>query len=125
MKSSGYPALIIDDDEDLCRLLVSVLARNNIHASTAHTLKDAEHCLKEVRPRLVLLDNNLPDGLGIDFIKKIREFDRTIKVIMITGSTAENLQDRAEVEGIDLFVPKPFSFESLRIRANDIMQKSA
>lgn len=122
MTTSRYAALIIDDDIDLCHLLVKVLAKNNIHAATAHTLHEAEHCMEEVNPKLILLDNNLPDGSGIDFMKKIKAFDDRIKVIMMTGDTAKNIKSRAEEEGIDSFLSKPFNFDVIRQQADSMLQ---
>lgn len=122
MSSSANAALIIDDDPDVCHLLVKALAANNIRVATAHTLQEAEECLKKIKPKLVLLDNNLPDGLGIDFIKRIKSFDKKIKVIMITGDTSNNIRERAQKEGIHSFLSKPFSMETIRRQADIAMQ---
>lgn len=124
MSSSPYSALVVDDDVDLCHLLVKVLAINKIQAATAHTLVQAEECLHKVKPKLVLLDNNLPDGLGIDFIKVIRDFDPDIKVMMITGDTARDIRERAIDEGIDAFIAKPFSYEKILRESHNLIQAS-
>ncbi len=103
--------LIIDDDPDMCHLLKQILSSKKIHASTAHNLEEGLNCLKAVKPTVVFLDNNLPDGSGIDFIKKIRDFDSKIQVIMITGDTVAGLREDALKKGVHSFLPKPFTYE--------------
>ena len=103
--------LIIDDDPDMCHLLKQILSHKKIHAATAHNLEEGLHCLKETRPAVVFLDNNLPDGSGVNFIKKIKSFDPSIKVIMITGDTVNGLKEVALKNGAHSFLPKPFSYE--------------
>jgi len=114
MKPVDYSALIIDDDVDLCHLLSRVLACNKINVASAHSLEEAEKLLQKGKPKLIFLDNNLPDGLGIDFMKKIKAIDEEIKVIMITGDTAANIEHKARESGIDSFITKPFRFDTIR-----------
>jgi DNA-binding NtrC family response regulator len=112
MKPS-LPALIIDDDEDMCHLLKRLLASRGIHAATAHNLKHGLHCMKEVRPKVIFLDNNLPDGSGLNFIKEIKAYDPHIQIIMLTGDTLEGLREDAFKEGVHSFISKPLNYEQL------------
>lgn len=56
--------LIIDDEIDLCLLLQSYLSKRNYEVSTAHTLNDGFKKIETFSPDTLLLDNNLPDGMG-------------------------------------------------------------
>ena len=56
--------LIIDDEVDLCLLLKTYLNRKNYDVFYAHTLKDGLQQFQLVRPDILFLDNNLPDGFG-------------------------------------------------------------
>lgn len=56
--------LIIDDEIDLCSLVKSYLTRKNYEVITAHTLSDGIEKLERFNPDVLLLDNNLPDGMG-------------------------------------------------------------
>ncbi len=103
--------LIIDDDEDMCHLLKRILANRKMHVSTAHSLKEGLHCMEQVNPKVIFLDNNLPDGTGVGFIKKIKAFNRNIQVIMITGDTLEGLKENALKAGVHSFLSKPFSYD--------------
>jgi|SRR6476469_469635 DNA-binding response OmpR family regulator len=56
--------LIVDDEVDLCMLIKNYLTRKNYEVHTAHTLSDGFMKLKSLSPDVLLLDNNLPDGMG-------------------------------------------------------------
>lgn len=56
--------LIIDDEEDLCMLVQSYLSKKNYEVATAYTLTDGFRKLETFSPDVLLLDNNLPDGMG-------------------------------------------------------------
>jgi DNA-binding response OmpR family regulator len=56
--------LIIDDETDLCLLLRDYFLRKNYDVSVSHTLKGGQELLKTIRPDILFLDNNLPDGVG-------------------------------------------------------------
>jgi two-component system, response regulator, stage 0 sporulation protein F len=113
MQQPNPSALIIDDDEDVCFLLVKALAVQKINAATAHTLQQAVHCLQEVKPDLILLDNNLPDGSGIEFLHHIRSFNPEARVIMITADTKIGIREQALKGGVDRFLPKPFDLTTI------------
>ncbi|MDH7464284.1 response regulator [Chitinophagaceae bacterium 26-R-25] len=61
-----FKVLIVDDEEDLCMLLKNYLTRKNFEVFIAHTLKEGLLVLNEIRPDILFLDNNLPDGTGWD-----------------------------------------------------------
>lgn len=56
--------LIVDDEIDLCMLIKSYLTKKNYDVYTAHTLLDGVTKLNALNPDALLLDNNLPDGMG-------------------------------------------------------------
>lgn len=56
--------LIVDDEIDLCMLIKNYLSKRNYEVYTAHTLSDGFRKLDSFSPDVLLLDNNLPDGMG-------------------------------------------------------------
>lgn len=56
--------LIIDDEVDFCLLMQFYLTKKNCEVHISHTLRDGLGCIKDSHPDIVILDNNLPDGLG-------------------------------------------------------------
>jgi two-component system, OmpR family, response regulator len=72
-----------------------------------NNLLDADEYLQKNKPSVIILDNRLPDGFGVDFISYVKQKYPKIKIIMISGfSTA---RDVAMENGADAFLEKPFS----------------
>ena len=68
---------------------------------------------------MIILDNQLPDGFGVDFITYVKKKYPQIKIIMISGfSTA---RDVALNNGADYFLEKPFSLESVNEAIDKVM----
>lgn len=111
--------LLVEDDPDLSRALQSGLERQGVVADAVETLAAATAALREPVHQLVLLDRQLPDGDGTDFVAVARALRPNIPVIMLTAKGS--LSDR--VEGLDVgaddYLVKPVAIEELmaRIRA--------
>lgn len=56
--------LIIDDEADFCLLIKNYFVKKNYEVYISHTLKEGMDFLENVKPDILFLDNNLPDGLG-------------------------------------------------------------
>lgn len=113
IKTHKIEALIIDDETDICYLLGSLLRKKDIDTSYVNTLRDAANILESTDPQIIFLDNHLPDGLGVNFIGFIKRFHPLTKIIMITAyDTAADVK-KAYKEGVDYFIGKPFSKESI------------
>lgn len=56
--------LIIDDEVDLCLLMKAFFSKKEYDVFIEHTLSDGLNALEKIKPDIVFLDNNLPDGLG-------------------------------------------------------------
>ena len=103
--------LIIDDEYDTCLLLSGFIKSRGINAYFANTIVDGLNMLKDRKFKLVFLDLNLPDGSGLNVISKIKEFDSSIKVIIISAYDGEMEKKRASMKGADDFVGKPLNRE--------------
>ena len=106
-------ALIVDDEIDVCYLLGSILKYKNLQASYVNSIGEAKRVLKEDHHSIVFLDNHLPDGFGINFIDEIRKINPQVKIIMITAHDTNNDRNRAYEQGVDRFIGKPFTRESI------------
>ena len=106
--------LIVDDEETLCSLLSTMLAIKNVRVQCVHSIADADTYIKEgLFPAVIFLDHFLPDGLGLDYLNRIKAIDRKIKVIMISGSDDKTLRNEAISNGCFAFLEKPFSYRSV------------
>ena len=104
--------LIVDDDDDLCRIMKAILRKEGpIHIE--HTLNEAEDHVRQIDPTILFLDNNLPDGQGIDRIRVIKELCPQASIVLMTADTTPNLKELALSEGAIQFIAKPFSSNAL------------
>ncbi|MEI9908307.1 MAG: response regulator [Bacteroidota bacterium] len=77
--------LIIDDEEDYCMIMKSYFLRKKYEVSVAYTLKDGLEILEKIQPDILLLDNNLPDGKGRDYIDSIVKKSPSLKIYLISA----------------------------------------
>lgn len=113
-------ALIIDDDIDTCVLLSRILVENKIKSLSVNTLHDAESIFESVNPALIFLDNNLPDGYGMNFLSYIREKFPDAQIVMITAHSSDYNKRNALLKGAEYFIEKPFSSDDINNVINAI-----
>lgn len=104
--------LVVDDEDDLRGLLKAFLSSLKYDVYTAATLKEALRVIPEVRPDIIFLDNNLPDGLGWDKIDIIQQTVPECKINLISAFkfVPDNLRNNSTIRVIE----KPISFSMLR-----------
>jgi DNA-binding NtrC family response regulator len=106
--------LIVDDETDIRFLLGSILKQKNIQTVFASSLSEADNILKNKKKfDCIFLDNFLPDGLGVNHIKQIKNNYPQAKIVMITAHDNQTDREKASNEGADYFLGKPFSSESI------------
>lgn len=115
-------ALIIDDEIDICYLLSSILRTKNLQVSYVNTLSEASAALKKQQPEIIFLDNHLPDGLGIDFIKSLKVNYPSTKIVMITAFDNHSDRTRAFNNGVDTFISKPFTKHLIYQTVDNLIQ---
>jgi DNA-binding response OmpR family regulator len=106
--------LIIDDERDFCELVNKILQTEPFSIECAYTIEEAVKILNLKSPDFIFLDNSLPDGKGIDFLRECNSMFAKSKVIMMTADGSDNLRQTAFQWGVYEFLVKPFSFIKLR-----------
>jgi len=105
-------ALIVDDETDICYLLSHILKQKNIQTVFAGSVAEADRMLQTSSYfYYVFLDNHLPDGYGIDQIRRWKKEFPLTHVIMITAHDSFEERKKAVNDGADSFISKPFSKE--------------
>jgi DNA-binding response OmpR family regulator len=104
--------LIVEDEGDMCLLLNIMLNGKEMELDHVKNLLAAEEYLQKEKPSVVILDNKLPDGFGIDYITYIKTHYPAIRIIMISGYDG-SARDVALENGADLFLEKPFTRDQL------------
>lgn len=112
--------LVVEDEGDMCLLLNLLLDGQGMEVDHVNTLAGARKFLQTQQPALILLDNRLPDGLGVDFISFLKKHYPDIKIIMITGIDIE-AEDAALEIGADQFLPKPFTRAQLHDSISNLL----
>ncbi|MDJ1472293.1 response regulator [Cytophagaceae bacterium DM2B3-1] len=103
--------LIIEDEKEICLLLQKLLVNDSNAVECAFSLNEGIEKVSSLKPDVVLLDNNLPDGQGVDYINKFKN-GANRKVIMI--SAMHNLREKAIEAGVDWFIEKPINIMTIR-----------
>lgn len=105
----AHKALIVEDDLDICYLVSGILKQKNLDYNYVNSLSDAVKYLSNNTTDILILDNHLPDGLGVDFISYIKKNYPEIHIIMITAHDTQPDRINALDKGADFFLGKPFT----------------
>jgi two-component system, OmpR family, response regulator len=120
LKNKVTKVLVVEDEGDIALLLELLLDSKNMSVDHARNLCDAREFLEKEQPALILLDNRLPDGLGIDFIGFVKLQYPQIKIIMISGVDPA-AEDAALATGADRFLSKPFTKTQLNDSISQVL----
>ncbi|MFF2890116.1 response regulator transcription factor [Paenibacillus sp. NPDC057967] len=117
--------LIIDDEEDLVRLLETVLQKEGIEQIvTAGTAQEGLRQFRQHAPDLVLLDIMLPDGEGYEVCREIRAFSH-IPILFLSAKTEEIDKILGFAIGGDDYISKPFSPKEVAYRVKAQLRRAA
>ncbi|MFJ7973720.1 response regulator transcription factor [Psychrobacillus sp. NPDC096389] len=116
--------LIIEDEEDLARLLEKVLHKESIfNVLTAGTVADGWKKFQHYNPALVLLDIMLPDGEGYDLCKQIREVSN-VPILFLSAKDEEIDKLLGLAIGGDDYITKPFSPKEVAYRVKAQLRRA-
>jgi len=104
--------LIVDDDPEICRLLLKLLAAENLEISCTQTGSEASELMEQRRYDLVLLDLGLPDCHGLDLLERFHGEGARQFLIITADDTPESLL-RAIKEQAYGYLRKPFNRQEI------------
>jgi diguanylate cyclase (GGDEF)-like protein len=118
--------LVVDDDEQVTRLVKRVLERAGFECVTVNDGNDAHDAAVEWRPDIILLDLMLGDTTGDQILATLRSDFRTRLIPVVFLTVRDSLQDKVEhlLAGADDYVTKPFVPEELIARLRAVMSRS-
>ncbi len=117
-----FNILIIEDDRALSDGIVLSLKDDKYLLLQAHNIAAARELLKNNSISLIILDINLPDGNGLDFLREIRE-KYMVSIIILTANDLETDIVTGLELGADDYITKPFSLMVLRARVKLQLRK--
>jgi DNA-binding NtrC family response regulator len=107
-KKAKNKVLIVEDEGEMCLVLNMLLKEEDLELDYVNDILSADEYLQKQEPAVIILDNKLPDGYGVDFISYIKKYYPSIRIIMISGFDA-SVRDVALENGADTFLEKPFT----------------
>jgi len=119
LKKTAKKVLVVEDEGEIGLLLNIILNENDFELDYVKDLSSADEYLQKEQPSVIILDNKLPDGFGVDFISYIKKKYAAIKIIMISGFASA--RDVALANGADMFFEKPFSKDELNNSLNKLV----
>ncbi len=114
--------LLVVDDEPAIRSAIG-RAFADLTIIPVESAAAALTAMKDSYPDLVILDQNLPDGNGLDLVAKLRAIDPDVPVVLLTGHGSVDLAVEALKQGVTDFIEKPFKLERLRTTVGLLLDK--
>jgi two-component system, OmpR family, response regulator len=125
-RADGNPinVLVVDDEAVLAEMVSMALRYEGWNIATAGDGTSALESARTQRPDVVVLDVMLPDMSGLDVLRKLREQNPQLPVLLLTAKDA--LEDRIAglTAGGDDYVTKPFSLEEVVLRLRALLRRT-
>jgi CheY-like chemotaxis protein len=112
---AGERILVVDDNVTNMKLLRVLLATEGYDVRTAADAKEALAILGQFRPRLILMDVQLPGMSGLELTRHLKADDRTrdIIILAVTAYAMKGDEERARAAGCDGYLSKPIDTRAL------------
>ena len=124
MTRAPHQILIIEDEPGIRETLRVMLVREGYRAIEASTAARAQIEARSHKPDLLIVDLGLPDGDGLDLIRRIRTWS-PVPIVVLSARTLEQQKIAALDAGADDFVTKPFSAPELLARVRAGLRRGA
>ncbi|KPZ72294.1 MULTISPECIES: response regulator transcription factor [Shewanella] len=116
--------LLVEDEQDLAKLIMLNLTALNYEVFHATTLSQAMQIIDTKTLDLILMDRMLPDGDGIMLCQQLREAEKSLPIMMLTAKDSEADIVLGLEAGADDYLVKPFSVLELRARVKAMLRRS-
>ena len=119
---------LVDDDEEMTRAIGLMLKMLDCEATSFHNARAAaQKLLTGKNPELLILDINMPEVSGLDFLEFLRRRPewRELPIIMLSSESADSTVDQALTAGADAYIMKPVTIEELEKAMTTAFQKHA
>lgn len=124
MKKNGIKILVVDDDEIVREVIISLLSSEGYAVRAAKDGLDAIKILKMENINLVITDLRMPGADGIEVLKEALKMDPDRAVIILTAYGTLDTALKAIREGAYDYMTKPFKMEEMIIRVNNAYERT-
>lgn len=118
----AFTILLADDSVTIRRVVELTFHDTEIRVETAATGREALELLDATRPDLVLADVLMPPPTGYELCRSIKNSDRPVPVLLLTGAFEPFDEERARSCGADGHITKPFESGHLRARVEALLR---
>jgi len=108
--------LVVDDNEDLVRIVTHFLARHGLHPSAAHSGRECLDIVRREVVDVVILDVLMPGMSGLEVCEELRRIAPSLPIILLTGRDDMRTRAAGMALGVSEFIAKPFSNQDLLAR---------
>lgn len=115
--------LLVEDEEQLAELVRDHLARQSFAVDVVNTLDDAESALATTNFDLMVLDLNLPDGDGLELLRRLRRKGDHVPVLAATARDSLDQRVAGLDTGVDDYLVKPFDLRELTARIRALLRR--
>jgi DNA-binding response OmpR family regulator len=122
MRGAVYSVLVVDDEDEIRRILRDVLEPEGYSVFEAAGGQDALTRIRTDRPDVVILDLGLPDQRGLEVLRELRA-ESSVPVIVLSGQVDETDRVLGLELGADDYVTKPFSPREVAIRVRNVLRR--
>ena len=105
--------LVVDDEQQLRRLLARSLSRAGYEVSEAKDGREALALARQTRFDLVISDVHMPELTGLELLQALHEYDPELPVALVSGSFDDSALERAREHGAIACLGKPVAFQDL------------
>jgi len=117
-------ALVVDDSAVMRKVLIGALGRANINeVDQASDGIEAVQAVQQNDYDIILMDWNMPNMLGIDALKAIRELGKTMPIIMVTTEAEKSRVLEALKSGATNYIIKPFEPNTIVGKIQEVLNK--
>lgn len=111
----GESILIVDDSPVNSKLLRVLLAQEGYQVRTASDAREAQENVRSERPRLILMDLQLPDIDGLELTRRLKKdpATRDILIVAVTAYAMKGDEEKARAAGCDGYLSKPIDTRTL------------
>ncbi len=131
MTDDASTILLVEDDDATRSFLADNLLADGHDVITADCARHGWRLMETKFPDLALVDVGLPDGSGLDLVRRVREADGVasrvdplLPILVLSGRRGELDRIRGFEKGCDDYVVKPFSYSELRARVSALLRRA-
>jgi len=120
-KQTTKKVLVVEDEGEMRLVIDMILHDWKLDIDFTNSLIAADERIEKHKPSVIILDNKLPDGYGVDSIRYFKKKFPSVKIMMISGFPT--VGDVAIENGADAFLEKPFSLEDFNKVLDDLLSR--